>query len=284
MSSRRALICALAVAVAFTTGLGAQDVRDTVGPLEKQANPVTPENPIPRRTLAVTAIYPSEARAVDAMAIVVLAATLDEAGRVVEIRKVREPFVVSPLSPAPSADLLRSAGEALVRYAAIALRQWQYDPPATAPLSFTVTFTFTPKADPSAAQSVTAPGGSVGTGTVTGGSIPPPPPFANTGGLQPIRVGGNIRAPEQIVKVPPSYPLIAQSARVQGVVILEALIGTDGRVADARVLRSIPLLDQAALDAVRQWEYTPTLLNGAPTPVIMTVTVQFTLPEPPPQQ
>ena len=280
MSSRRTLFCALAASVAFTTGLGAQEVRDTVGPLEKQANPVTPENPIPRRTLAVTAIYPPEARAVDAMAIVVLAATLDEAGRVVEIRKVREPLVVSPLSPVPSADLLRSAGDAMVRYAAIALRQWQYDPPARAPLSFTVTFTFTPKGDPAATQSVAPPGVSAGTGTVAGAQIPPPPPFANTGGLQPIRVGGNIRAPEQIVRVPPSYPPIAQSARVQGVVILEALIETDGRVADARVLRSIPLLDQAALDAVRQWQYTPTLLNGAPTPVIMTVTVQFTLPPP----
>ena len=75
----------------------------------------------------------------------------------------------------------------------------------------------------------------------------------------------------------PVYPSIAQSARVQGVVIVEATIGPDGRVSDARVLRSIPLLDQAALDAVRQWVFTPTLLNGVPVPVIMTVTVNFTL-------
>ena len=77
--------------------------------------------------------------------------------------------------------------------------------------------------------------------------------------------------------VKPVYPPIAQSARVQGVVIIEATIGPNGKVQDARVLRSIPLLDQAALDAVRQWEFTPTLLNGVPVPVIMTVTVQFTL-------
>jgi protein TonB len=69
---------------------------------------------------------------------------------------------------------------------------------------------------------------------------------------------------------------------VQGVVILEAVIGVDGRVSDARILRSIPLLDQAAIDAVQQWEYTPTMLNGVPVPVIMTVTVQFTLAPPPP--
>jgi protein TonB len=60
-------------------------------------------------------------------------------------------------------------------------------------------------------------------------------------------------------------------------VILESLIGADGRVQDARILRSIPLLDQAALDAVKQWEFTPTMLNGQPAPVIMTITVQFTL-------
>ena len=73
------------------------------------------------------------------------------------------------------------------------------------------------------------------------------------------------------------YPAIAQSARVQGVVIIEATIGPDGAVQDAKVLRSIPLLDAAALDAVKQWEFTPTLLNGVPVPVIMTVTVNFTL-------
>ncbi len=93
----------------------------------------------------------------------------------------------------------------------------------------------------------------------------------------PVRVGGNIRPPTKVKDVRPVYPSIAQSARVQGVVIIEATIGPDGKVKDARVLRSIPLLDQAALEAVRQWEFTPTLLNGVPVPVIMTVTVNFTL-------
>jgi protein TonB len=92
-----------------------------------------------------------------------------------------------------------------------------------------------------------------------------------------VRVGGNIKPPMKTKDVRPTYPPIAQSARVQGVVIIEATIGPGGKVQDARVLRSIPLLDAAALDAVRQWEFTPTLLNGVPVPVIMTVTVQFTL-------
>jgi len=85
------------------------------------------------------------------------------------------------------------------------------------------------------------------------------------------------KQPTKTKHVNPTYPPIAQSARVQGVVIIEAVIGPTGKVQEARVLRSIPLLDQAALDAVRQWEFTPTLLNNQPVPVIMTVTVQFTL-------
>ena len=118
------------------------------------------------------------------------------------------------------------------------------------------------------------PGGVVG--GITGGipEAPPPPPPPPT---QPVRVGGNIKTPTKVKDVKPVYPPIAQSARVQGVVIIEATIGADGAVQNARVLRSIPLLDAAALDAVKQWQFTPTLLNGVPVPVIMTVTVQFTL-------
>jgi periplasmic protein TonB len=118
------------------------------------------------------------------------------------------------------------------------------------------------------------PGGTLG--GVVGGlpSAPPPPPPPPTA---PVRVGGNIKAPNKVRHVNPVYPPIAQSARVQGIVIVEATIGPDGRVKDAKVLRSIPLLDQAALDAVKQWQFTPTLLNGVPVPVIMTVTVNFTL-------
>ena len=91
-----------------------------------------------------------------------------------------------------------------------------------------------------------------------------------------IRVGGKIRTPIKIQDVKPVYPAMAQSAHVAGAVIIEATIGPDGKVIDAKVLRSIPLLDEAALDAVRQWVYTPTLLNGVPVPVVMTVTINFT--------
>jgi periplasmic protein TonB len=106
---------------------------------------------------------------------------------------------------------------------------------------------------------------------------PEPPPAMAPAPADPVRLGGDIKPPVRIEYQMPDYPPIARANRVQGVVIIEAIIGVDGRVQDARILRSIPLLDQAALEAVRAWEYTPTLLNGRPTPVIMTVTVRFTL-------
>jgi periplasmic protein TonB len=104
--------------------------------------------------------------------------------------------------------------------------------------------------------------------------IPTPDPPKASG---PLPVGGRIKEPAKIRHVPPVYPSIAQQARVEGIVIIEAVIGIDGRVKQARVLRSKPLLDDAALDAVRQWLFTPTTLNGVPVPVIMTVTVNFKL-------
>ena len=90
-------------------------------------------------------------------------------------------------------------------------------------------------------------------------------------------MGGNISPPTKVTDVPPVYPPVAQAARVSGVVILEAVIGPGGNVTDVKILRSVPLLDDAAVEAVRQWIYTPTLLNGVPVPVIMTVTVNFQL-------
>lgn len=93
----------------------------------------------------------------------------------------------------------------------------------------------------------------------------------------PLPVGGKIRAPLKLHDVAPVYPELARRARVQGLVLISCVIDADGRVAEAAVLRGVPLLDAAALEAVRQWTYRPTLLNGSPVAVVMTVTVQFTL-------
>lgn len=109
--------------------------------------------------------------------------------------------------------------------------------------------------------------------TVVGDPPPAPPPVEQ----KPMRVGGQIRPPTKVHDASPVYPPIAQAARVQGLVVIETVIGIDGHVQSARVLRSVPLLDAAALAAVTQWTYTPTLLNGTAVPVIMTVTVRFEL-------
>src|SRR5262249_11568578 len=102
-------------------------------------------------------------------------------------------------------------------------------------------------------------------------------PFEQTmARLTPVRIGGDVRQPAKTRDVRPTYPAQAQADRVQGVVILEALIDPSGSVANARVLRSIPLLDEAALSAVSRWQFPPTLLNGEPVAVLMTVTVNFT--------
>jgi TonB family protein len=117
--------------------------------------------------------------------------------------------------------------------------------------------------------------------SVAMGPMPPPPPPPPAppypAPSAPVRVGGNIKTPTKVRDVRPMYPPDAEAAKIQGVVILEATINADGRVSDAKILRSIPMLDDAALAAVREWEFTPTYLNGAAVPVIMTVTVNFTL-------
>ena len=114
-------------------------------------------------------------------------------------------------------------------------------------------------------------------------SMPPPPPppspsyLSPVDGVMPVRVGGDVRTPIKIKDVRPVYPPEAQAARMGGMVIIEAVIDATGVVRHARVLRSLPILDDAALDAVRQWQFTPTVIEGVPRPVVMTVTVNFTL-------
>jgi protein TonB len=117
------------------------------------------------------------------------------------------------------------------------------------------------------------------TGGVAGGfggalSVEPAEPPAATG---PFRVGDGIERPRKIKDVRPVYPLPAMAARVGGNVLIEATIGADGKVHNARVLQSIAVLDRAALNAVRQWEFEPSRVNGVPVAVTMVIVVTFAL-------
>jgi TonB family protein len=235
------------------------------GPVERQAKPITPENPVPRRTFSVPPQNPPDSVSGNVV-IVSVRVVVDRQGRVAEARSSGVPGGRGSTSAAPI--------EAFAKAAIDAVRQWQYDPPTDGPIAFDVTFAFMAGSEPRMLMH--------GTPAVFGArlsSAPPLPPPAPPPGwpANAIRVGGNVKLPAKTKHVAPIYPPIAESARVQGVVILDIVIGADGRVQDARVLRSIPLLDQAAVEAVKQWEFTPTLLNGSAVPVIMTATVQFTL-------
>jgi TonB family protein len=91
------------------------------------------------------------------------------------------------------------------------------------------------------------------------------------------RVGGDIREPIKIKDVAPIYPTVAKNAKITGYVILEIIVGPDGSVRDLKVVKSMPLLDAAAVNAVRQWKYAPPVVNGQPASVVMSVTVIFQL-------
>ena len=289
MKAFRILVACGVLSAVVTTGGTAVSVSLLVeeqslmaGPLEKQAKPVTPENPVPRRTNYEPTSYPADAQPTGARGSVTVMITLDETGRVAEARVSRtsltlqDPAVSMELTEASASDeakfiinqsveqsnAVRAVARSFRDAALQSVQQWRYDPPASAPIAFPVTVNFAPPVAPGAAQQETT------SRTFT---------EALQAGDPPVRVGGNIRTPTKIRNVSPVYPAEAQAARVSGMVIIEAIIGTDGRVTDARVLRSIPMLDEAAMEAVRQWEFTPTLLNGAPVRVIMTVTVNFTL-------
>jgi TonB family protein len=209
----------------------------------------------PTKIKNVAPVYPPDALAARVAGVVIIEAVIGEDGKVRATRVLRS---VPMLDPA----------------AVDAVKQWEFTPTllngAPVPVVMATTVNFV------AREGTGVPGG------VAGGfdAPPPPPPPPDAKGLSEpgaVRVGGEIRPPTRIVNVNPVYPPEAKDARVQGVVILEILLGEDGRVEKAKIMRSIPMLDQAAQDAVAQWVFTPTLLNGVPQKVIMTVTVNFTL-------
>ncbi len=126
------------------------------------------------------------------------------------------------------------------------------------------------------------PGGVIGgiIGSVPTAAPPPPPPKVEKvekKEIQRIRVGGNVQQAKLIRKPMPVYPPLAKQARIQGTVRFTAIIGTDGTIRNLQLLGGHPLLVPAAQEAVKQWVYQPTLLNGEPVEVITQIDVNFTL-------
>jgi protein TonB len=119
----------------------------------------------------------------------------------------------------------------------------------------------------------------VETVTVAARRTPATAPRPRSGVVEPLRIGGNIRVPRKLNHVSPEYPEAMRDAGLEGLVPIEALIGRDGTVASVRVLSAQvhPEFARAAQDAVHQWRFSPTLLNGEAVEVRMTVSVQFSL-------
>jgi protein TonB len=120
-------------------------------------------------------------------------------------------------------------------------------------------------------------GGIIGAVPAAAPPPPPPPPAAKPVTPQRIRVGGNVQAANLVRKVTPVYPALAKQARIQGTVRFTAIIGKDGTIQNLQLVQGHPLLVAAAQDAVRQWVYKPTLLNGEPVEVVTQIDVNFTL-------
>jgi protein TonB len=127
-----------------------------------------------------------------------------------------------------------------------------------------------------------SPGGVIGgiIGSVASAAPPPPPPpvkVEKPKEVQRIRVGGNVQQANLIRKVTPVYPPLAKQARIQGTVRFTAIISKDGTISNLQLINGHPLLVPSAQDAVKQWVYRPTLLNGEPVEVITQIDVNFTL-------
>jgi TonB family protein len=237
----------------------------------------------PRKTVrTVTPEYPTEAQRLGLEGMVELKLTVDRAGEVTRTERLKSAMDLRPdeQDGAARVEYFAKNPYALAEAAERAAKAWRFEP---APTGMTVVVSFAFRMKESADQ----PGSGFATGlpvlsSPPGLPRPGPPPAAAAGtaaasATRRLRVGGAIKPPVRLVNVNPDYPEEAQAAGIEGVVILEIIIATDGSVLDARVLRSIPELDQAAIDAVLQWQYEPTLLNGEPVELEMAVTINFTL-------
>jgi len=223
--------------------------------LEHDASPPDLGTTLPRCVRCVAPVWPSPVTERWKFRLHVV---LEASGKVGTVRIVqtlvgdaaaRPVGAMGDVSPALRGTPSARAGLAVLA----AVRQWQFEPPTPAPMLL-VTDVGVGEDAPLAAA-----------------------PSSMASSRTPLTVGGNVPPPKKIRDVPPVYPPEAIAARITGIVTIEARINEAGEVDDARVLSGVPLLDEPALAAVRQWRYTPSLLNGEPVPVIMTVTVNFSL-------
>lgn len=213
------------------------------GPLERMAVMPTLDSPAPRRVRSVEPNWDNRPPFRFRVHLV-----LDASGHVAEARSLGA--VIWTRVGTDDAAVKAEAESAVLD----AVRQWEFEAPPTAPMLLVTDVT-------AGDLAWRAPGVQAALGS---------DPI-------PIRAGGAVAPPKKVHDVKPIYPQAAKDQQIQGVVILDSTIGVDGSVTDVVIVKSVPGLDDAAADAVRQWRFTPTLVNGSPVPVIVTMTVSFTL-------
>jgi periplasmic protein TonB len=193
-------------------------------------------------------------------------------------------IIVGP-PPAPRPVVLQpthESGRTSPTLAPAQHRLFAWSPKARPPLD-NASANFTPDAPPEVGFAYDGIGGSnrgVGPFIPNVVALPPPPsrpPVEKTQPSAPVPVGGDVQMARLLRKVIPAYPALARTAGISGVVRLVGVIGKDGTIQNLQVVSGHPMLTQAALDAVRQWVYKPTLLNGLPVEVIAPIEVNFTL-------
>lgn len=239
----------------------------------------------PKLIKAVDPVYPEIARQAKVEGVVIMEATTDTYGHIAVIKVLR------------SIPLLDQA-------AMDAVQQWVYEPMVVDGKPREVTFTVTVRFALDEKKKLTSGvvggvtggvrgGVEGGVSTGVGGGVAAGVEGGVEGGVvggvlaqdlkkfegDAVRAVGKIEPPKLVKSVNPVYPEKARQARVEGTVILEAKTDEEGNVVDARILRSIPVLDQAAIDAVKQWKYEPLVIEGKLRKVIFTVTVRFMLKE-----
>jgi TonB family protein len=221
----------------------------------------------PKLIKQVNPVYPEAARKAEVEGVVIMEATTDTYGRIAAVKVLR------------SIPLLDQA-------AVDALKQWVYEPmiinghPQPVVFTVTVRFNLDDKKKPQVEGAVGGVQGGVEGGVEGGvvGGVAGSKDFKQFEG-DAVRAVGEIKPPKLIKQVNPVYPEVARKGHVEGVVILEAKADEEGNIVDARILRSIPVLDQAAIDAVKQWKYEPLAIDGKPRKALFTVTVRFMLKE-----
>ena len=224
---------------------GLQEKEKTVQTEEKKESKDKDVRP-PKLIKKVGPTYPQEAKEAELEGAVILEATTDEKGDIKGIKIIKGEH-----------DILNKA-------AMEAVKQWKYEPMLINGIPYGVKLTVTCNFSlDNEKPKVSAESGILGKDQTP-----------------PVRAVDDVKPPKLIKKVDPIYPEAAKKAEIQGVVILEATTDIYGRVVNTEILRSIPELDQAAIDAVKQWVYEPMIIDGEPRGVVFTVTCAFKLDEP----